>query len=99
VAGTDPGSVADATIAGKSQLLGEFTVLNRASASINGKDSPTVTYAYVTTRNANLPQVIQGRDIFVTGTSGVLIISFESPARTFESALSTFERFAASVKG
>lgn len=99
VAGTDLNSVADATIAGKSQFLGEFTVLDRGTMSVNGKDAPSVTYAYVTTRNGNLPQVIQGRDVFLTGTGGVLIVSLESPARSFDNAISTFERFAASVKG
>jgi hypothetical protein len=99
VPGTDLTAVADSTVAGKSQFLREFQVLNRSTVQLNGKDAPSVTYAYVTTRNANLPQVIQGRDTFVSGSGGALIVTFESPARSFDSSLSTFERFAASVKG
>jgi hypothetical protein len=99
VPGIDLSAAADGTVAAKSQFLKEFGVLNRSSVSVNGKESPTMTYAYVTTRNGNLPQVIQGRDIFVAGSGGVLVITFESPARSFDSSLSTFERFAASVRG
>lgn len=97
--GTDASAVADMTVAAKSQLLGSFQVTSRETTSINGKSAPSVTYVYVTTRNGQVPQVIQGRDVFVQGTGGVLIVSLESPTRSFENALDTFGRFAASVKG
>jgi hypothetical protein len=99
VAGTDLVAVADATVAAKSQFLSEFQVLKRGTQSVNGTNAPSVTYTYVTTRNGNLPQVIEGRDVFLAGSGGVLIVSLESPARSFDNAVSTFERFAASVKG
>ncbi len=97
--GSDISAVADATIGAKSQLLGSFQVLNRASMSVGGKDAPSVTYVYVTTRIGAVPQVIQGRDVFIQGTGGVLIVTLESPTKTFDNALDTFATFAASVKG
>lgn len=95
---SDVSAVADATVGAKSQLLGSFQVLSRATVSVNGKDAPSVTYVYVTTRNGTLPQVIEGRDVFIQG-SDVLIVTLESPTKTFDNALDTFGSFAASVKG
>ena len=97
--GTDTGSVADATVAAKSRVLGEFQVLGRGTTSVNGKDAPNVTYVYVTTRNGAVPQVIEGRDVFIQASSGVLVVTLESPTKSFENALDTFGTFAASVRG
>jgi hypothetical protein len=96
--GTDAAAVADATVGAKTQLLTQFQVLSRATVSVNGKDVPSVTFVYVTTRNGTLPQVIEGRDVFIQGSS-VLIVTLESPTKTFDNALDTFGSFAASVKG
>lgn len=98
-AGQDVTSVADTTVAAKSQVLGEFQVLSRGVISINGKDTPSVTYVYVSTRNGAVPQVIEGQDAFIQGQSGVLVVSLESPSKTFDDAFDTFQKFAASVKG
>jgi hypothetical protein len=97
--GNDVNAVADATAAAKSQLLSEFGVLRRDATTVNGTSAPSVTYTYVTTRNGQLPQVIEGRDVFIKGSGGILVVTFESPSRSFDNALSTFERFAASVRG
>lgn len=99
VGGSDASAIATTTIAAKSQLLTDFQVLGRSTTSINGKDAPSVTYTYVSTRNGQMPQVIEGRDLFIQGATGVLIVSLESPAKSFDNALDTFVRFAASVRG
>lgn len=96
---TDPGRVADRVVASKAQILQEFQVLGRGTTAVNGQNAPTVTFVYVTSRNGGVPQVIEGRDLFLTGSSGVLIVTLESPSRSFDNAIPTFERFAASVKG
>jgi len=97
--GSDPSQVASATVAAKSQVLSEFQVLDRGTTSINGTEAPTVTYTYVTTRMGAVPQVIQGRDIFLKGSNGTLIVTLESPAKSFPNAIPTFEQFAGSVQG
>jgi hypothetical protein len=97
--GSDPNTVANATVAGKSQVLSEFQVLNRGTATVNGKSVPAVTYTYITTRNGAVPQVIEGRDLFIPAEGSVLIVTLETPARVFDAALDQFNRFAASVRG
>jgi hypothetical protein len=97
--GTDLATVSDTSVAAKSQVLTEFQLVGRETVSINGTNSPSVTYVYVTSRNGGIPQVIEGRDIFLPGTGGVLVVSLESPTKSFDNAQDTFLRFAASVKG
>lgn len=97
--GADVSVVADTTVAAKSQFLSEFQVLGRGTVSVNGKDVPSVTYVYVTTRNGSVPQVIEGRDVFISGTGGALVVTLESPTKSFDNAQDTFVQFAASVKG
>jgi hypothetical protein len=97
--GSDPNTVANATVAGKSQVLSEFQVLNRGTSTVNGMTVPAVTYTYITTRNGAVPQVIEGRDLFIPASGSVLIVTLESPSRGFEAALDRFNTFAASVKG
>lgn len=97
--GSDPDAVANATVAGKSQVLTDFQVLDRDTATVNGAAVPQVTYTYVTTRNGQVPQVIEGRDLYVPASGGVLVVTLESPSHNFQAALDDFERFAASVRG
>jgi hypothetical protein len=97
--GGDPGTVANATVAGKSQVLPEFQVLNRDTSTINGVSVPAVTYTYITSRIGAVPKVIEGRDLFIPASGSVLVVTLETPASTFEGALDQFNTFAASVKG
>jgi hypothetical protein len=98
-AGANAASVADTTVAAKSHVLSQFQVVSRGSETIGGNSVPSVTYAYVTTRNAQLPQVIEGRDVFLQSSGGVLVVTLESPTHSFDNAIATFEQFAASVRG
>lgn len=96
--GSDPNIVANATVAGKSQVLSEYQVLNRGTSQVNGMSVPAVTYTYITTRNGAVPQVIEGWDLFIPASGSVLVVTLESPARGFEVALDPFKTFAASVR-
>jgi hypothetical protein len=97
--GSDPNTVANATVAGKSQVLSLYQVLNRGTSTVNGVSVPAVTYTYITTRMGAVPQVIEGWDLFIPASGSVLVVSLESPARGFEVAIDPFKTFAASVRG
>jgi hypothetical protein len=97
--GSDPNTVANATVAGKSQVLSLYQVLNRGTSTVNGMSVPSVTYTYITTRNGAVPQVIEGWDLFIPASGSVLVVTLESPARGFEVAIDPFKTFAASVRG
>ena len=97
--GSDPNTVANATVAGKASVLSEFQVLNRGTSTVNGVSVPAVLYTYITTRIGAVPQVIEGWDLFIPASGSVLVVTLESPSHGFEVAIDPFKTFAASVRG
>lgn len=89
----------DQRVGAESQLLNDFQVLSREPVTVGSRTGESVTYTYVSTQPGQVPQAIEGRDLYLPGTSGVLVINVESPARTFDRAGPAFDRFAASVGG
>jgi RsiW-degrading membrane proteinase PrsW (M82 family) len=68
------------------------------SADLGGSPADRTAYSFVRRDAAGRPAVLDAVDYVVLSGSTVLVITFETPAETFERELPAFERFARSVR-
>jgi hypothetical protein len=89
----------DQRIGAKSALLEGYQQLSRTANTIGDRAGEAVSYAYVVSREGQLPQVVQANDLYVNVGNQVLVISLEARAADFDAAQPGFERFVRSVGG
>ncbi len=83
----------------RGQQLDSYVVLDQSEVIFEGKPAFRVRYAYVRTfGSAALPEVIEGMDYYFLTLPRALVISLEAPGDRFESQLSRFKTFVASVR-